>query len=98
MKANRSAIKAIFLVGLGATSFLTGLASWNEPFAPAPAAAQLGPELCARCRGSRRDGPDNRCEGSRFGGDYCAGRCDELRLCTCREIGDCDGDSGGLPF
>jgi hypothetical protein len=97
MKPNRSAIKAMFLVGLGAMSFLTGLASWHQPFAPAPAAAQLGHELCARCRGTSRDGTKDRCEGSRYGGDYCAGSCDVLGNCSCREIGDCDG-YGGLPL
>jgi hypothetical protein len=53
-----------------------------------------------RCRQRRRgssctDGPDNRCYGSIYGGDYCAGTCDENNHCTCREVGDCDGYGSG---
>jgi hypothetical protein len=57
----------------------------------------IGPakEICTRCRGTSSTPIYERCYGSVYGGDYCAGTCDELGRCTCREVGDCDGYAGG---
>jgi len=93
-KSKGATVRGLVVTLLITCGFLVGVVG---PTGRIPRAAAIPPanDSCSRCRGSSTDGPDNRCISSTYGGDFCAGNCDELNLCTCREVGDCDGYGSG---
>jgi hypothetical protein len=93
-QSNTVPVKGLIVLLVATCSFLVGLMAPTRGI-PQASAVPPGQEICSRCRGKSTDGPDNRCIGSVYGGDFCAGTCDELNHCTCREVGECDGYGSG---